>query len=47
MHLEIKAWSLLLVTLTFFAALCAVAALSAVMQPGRWNERQGSGQTQF
>ena len=47
MHIEIKAWSLLLLTLTFFAVLCAAAALSAVMQPARWSERQGSGQTGF
>jgi hypothetical protein len=47
MHIEIKAWSLLLLMLTFFAILCAAAALSAVMQPARWSERQGSGQTGF
>ncbi|WP_447986207.1 hypothetical protein [Nitrospira sp. Nam74] len=47
MHTEIKAWSLLLLTLAFFAILCAAAALSAVMQPGKWSERQGSGQAGF
>jgi len=43
MHLEIKAWSLLLVTLAFFAFLCAAAALSALMQPAKWSERLRSG----
>jgi len=43
MHVEIKAWSLLLVTLAFFACLCAAAALSAVMRPAKWGERLKSG----
>ena len=47
MHIEIKAWSLLVLTLVFFAVLCAAAALSAVMQPGKWSDRQGSGHTGF
>lgn len=47
MHIEIKAWSLLLLMLTFFAVLCAAAALSALMQPAKWSERQGNGHTGF
>jgi hypothetical protein len=47
MHAEIKAWSLLLFTLAFFALLCAAAALSAIMRPTKWNERRGGGQTGF
>jgi hypothetical protein len=43
MHVEIKAWSLLLLTLAFFALLCATAALSAIMHPAKWNERRESG----
>jgi len=45
MHAEIKAWSLLLFTLAFFALVCAAAALSAIMQPAKWSERQERGQT--
>jgi hypothetical protein len=40
MHVEIKAWCLLLVTLAFFALLCTAAALSAIMQPAKWSARQ-------
>jgi hypothetical protein len=47
MHVEIKAWSLLLFTLAFFALVCTAAALSAFMQPGKWSERQEHGQTDF
>jgi hypothetical protein len=47
MHIEIKAWSLLLFMLAFFAVLCAAAALSTLMQPTRWSERQGSGHSKF
>jgi hypothetical protein len=43
MHVEIKAWSLLLLTLAFFALLCATAALSTIMHPAKWNERKRSG----
>jgi hypothetical protein len=42
MHVEIKSWLLLCLTLVFFALLCAVAAASAIMQPARWSERRAS-----
>lgn len=45
MHVEIKAWCLLLFTLAFFAFLCAAASLSAVMHPAKWSERGKSGRT--
>jgi hypothetical protein len=34
---ELKAWAVLILSLTFFALICAAAA---VMQPVRWSERR-------
>jgi len=36
---EIKGAVLLLSCLVFFVLICAVTALGAVMQPGRWSDR--------
>jgi hypothetical protein len=37
---ELKGLFFLFVSLAFFAMICAAAALSTVMQPVRWSERQ-------
>lgn len=40
MHVEVRSWSLLLLTLALFAFLCAAAALSTAMLPTKWSERR-------
>ncbi len=37
---EMKGWFFLIVSLAFFAFICALAAFSTVMQPTRWHERR-------
>ncbi len=37
---ELRGWFFLVVSLVFLSMICALAVLSAYMQPRRWSERQ-------